>query len=111
MQKNLGVIAAMVVSVVAGSACASKGFVRTEVGDVNTKVNALGTSLEATQERTRQNEARIGEVDTKADGATRSAVEARAVGDAAVVRPRTSTPSCPAASTAWRPRRGGSSSR
>jgi len=58
---------AIVVSVMAGSACASKGFVRTQVGDVNTKVNTLGTSLEATQERTRQNEARIGEVDTKAD--------------------------------------------
>ena len=84
MRTNLGVVAAIVVSVMAGSACASKGFVRTQVGDVNTKVNTLGTSLEATQERTRQNEARIGEVDTKADTATRSAVEARAVGDAAV---------------------------
>jgi peptidoglycan-associated lipoprotein len=84
MRKNLGVLAAVIVGVMAGSACASKGFVRTQVGDVNTKVNTLGTSLEATQERTRQNEARIGEVDTKADAATRSAGEARAVGDAAV---------------------------
>ena len=84
MRKNLGGLAAVIVGVMAGSACASKGFVRTQVGDVNTKVNTLGTSLEATQERTRQNEARIGEVDTKADAATRSAGEARAVGDAAV---------------------------
>ena len=77
MRTNLGVVAAIVVSVMAGSACASKGFVRTQVGDVNTKVNTLGTSLEATQERTRQNEARIGEVDTKADAAGKSAQDAR----------------------------------
>lgn len=84
MRKHFGMTAAVVmVGVMAGSACATRKFVRTEVGDVNTKVNTLGTSLEATQERTRQNEARIGEVDTKADAAARSAVEARAVGDAA----------------------------
>jgi peptidoglycan-associated lipoprotein len=84
MRKHFGMTAAVVmVGVMAGSACATKKFVRTEVGDVNTKVNTLGTSLEATQERTRQNETRIAEVDTKADAATRSALEARAVGDAA----------------------------
>jgi outer membrane protein OmpA-like peptidoglycan-associated protein len=81
---NRYVATALAVTVAASSACATKKFVRTEVGDVNTKVNTLGTSLEATQERTRQNEAKIGEVDTKADAAGRSAVEARAVGEAAV---------------------------
>lgn len=83
MRMNMYVAAALAVTVTATSACATKKFVRTEVGDVNTKVNTLGTSLEATQERTRQNEAKIGEVDTKADAAGRSAGEARAVGDAA----------------------------
>ena len=83
MRKNMYVVAALAVTVAASSACATKKFVRTEVGDDNTKVNTLGTSLEATQERTRQNETKIGEVDTKADAAGRSAVEARAVGTAA----------------------------
>lgn len=82
MRTNTYLAVALAVTAAATSACATKKFVRTEVGDVNTKVNTLGTSLEATQERTRQNEMKIGEVDTKADAASRAAVEARAVGDA-----------------------------
>ncbi|HUE86069.1 MAG TPA: OmpA family protein [Vicinamibacterales bacterium] len=69
-------------------ACASKGFVRTEVGQVNDKVTTLGTSLEQTQERVRQAEGRITEVDSKAGEAQQSATEAqqaaRAANDAAV---------------------------
>lgn len=38
--------AALAVTAVATSACATKKFVRTEVGDVNTKVNTLGTALD-----------------------------------------------------------------
>lgn len=83
MRMNMWVTAALAVAVAATSACATKKFVRAEVGDVNTKVNTLSTSLEATQERTRQNEAKIGDVDSKADAAGRSAGEARAVGEAA----------------------------
>ena len=82
MRTNMYVAAALALTVAATSACATKKFVRTEVGDVNTEINTLGTSLEATQERTRQNETKIEEVDTKADAASRSAGEARAVGDA-----------------------------
>lgn len=82
MTKNTHFAVALAMTAALTSACATKKFVRTEVSDVNTKVNTLGTSLEATQERTRQNETKIGEVDTKADAATRSAAEARAVGDA-----------------------------
>ena len=51
------------------TACATKKFVRTSVGEVNTKVDSLGRSLEETQERTRQNETRIGEVDKTAQAA------------------------------------------
>ena len=41
----------------AGStACATKKFVRGEVGQVNTKVQGLSTQLEETQERTKKNE-------------------------------------------------------
>ena len=67
-----------VVLLAAGStACATKKFVRGEVGEVNTKVEGLSTQVEETQERTRKNEQKIGEVDTKADAAGKSAQEAR----------------------------------
>jgi outer membrane protein OmpA-like peptidoglycan-associated protein len=56
--------------------CATKGFVRTSVGEVNEKVDSLGRSVEENQERTRQNEARIGEVDQKAQAAASSAQQA-----------------------------------
>jgi peptidoglycan-associated lipoprotein len=79
------VLVAAILTLGAGStACASKGFVRDRVGEVNDKVGTLSDSLEETQERTRQNAARIGEVDEKASAAGRSAEEARiAAGDAA----------------------------
>ena len=40
------------------TACATKKFVRGEVGQVNNKVDTLSRSLEETQERTKANEAR-----------------------------------------------------
>ena len=60
--------------VIGGStACATKKFVRTSVGEVNDKVDANGKAIEETQERTRQNEGRIAAVDQKADAAGQSA--------------------------------------
>jgi peptidoglycan-associated lipoprotein len=77
----------------ATSACATKKMVRTEVGEVNGKVETLSRTVEETQERTRANEGRIGEVDQRAqaagqraDAAGRSATEARAAADAVNVR-------------------------
>ena len=68
----------------AGStACATKKFVRGEVGQVNTKVQGLSTQLEETQERTKKNEARIAEVDQKADAAGQSASAAQTSADSA----------------------------
>src|SRR5262249_48962993 len=58
------------------TACATKKFVRGSVGEVNQKVDSLGRSVEETQERTRQNEGRIGEVDQKAQAAGQSAQRA-----------------------------------
>ena len=55
------------------TACASKKFVRTSVGEVNEKVDSQGRSIEETQERTRRNEGRISEVDQKAGAAQQSA--------------------------------------
>jgi outer membrane protein OmpA-like peptidoglycan-associated protein len=46
------------------------------VGEVNDKVDSMGRSLEETQERTRRNEGRIGEVDQKAQQAQSAADQA-----------------------------------
>jgi peptidoglycan-associated lipoprotein len=58
------------------TACATKKFVRTSVGEVNEKVDSQGRSIEETQERTRKNEGRITEVDAKAAAADSKAVAA-----------------------------------
>jgi peptidoglycan-associated lipoprotein len=64
----------IVVLAVGGStACATKKYVRTSVGEVNEKVDSQGRAIEETQERTRKNEGRIAEVDTKAQAAAQSA--------------------------------------
>ena len=55
------------------TACATKKFVRTSVGEVNGKVDSLGRSVEETQERTRRNEGKITEVDQKAQAADQKA--------------------------------------
>src|SRR5260370_40655822 len=67
----------IVVLAIGGStACATKKFVRTSVGEVNDKVDSVGRSVEETQERTRRNEGRISEVDQKAGAAAQSAQQA-----------------------------------
>jgi outer membrane protein OmpA-like peptidoglycan-associated protein len=86
MRKSLFAASMLALSVAVAPACASKKFVRTEVGNVNTKVDTLSGTLEETQERTRQNEGRIGEVDKKAEAAGRSATDARQAADAAAAR-------------------------
>jgi peptidoglycan-associated lipoprotein len=73
MQKFLLATAVCTVALVGTSACATKGFVRTQVGQVSTKVDTLTTALEETQERTKQNETRIGQVDQRAGAAQTSA--------------------------------------
>jgi outer membrane protein OmpA-like peptidoglycan-associated protein len=79
MRNFMAALATMSVGLLAAggtTACATKKFVRTSVGEVNDKVDSLGRSVEQTQERTRQNEARIAEVDTKAQGAATAAQQA-----------------------------------
>jgi len=88
MRKSLA-MSMLALTVAVAPACATKKFVRTEVGNVNTKVDTLSTSLEETQERTRRNETRIGEVDQKAEAAGRSATEARGAADAAAASAKT----------------------
>jgi outer membrane protein OmpA-like peptidoglycan-associated protein len=88
MNRHIYTAAALVVTVAVAPACATKTFVRTEVGDVNAKVVTLSAALEDTQARTDRNETRIGEVDEKAEAAGRSATEARTAADAASVNAR-----------------------
>jgi peptidoglycan-associated lipoprotein len=86
------VLALSVAALAAGgsTACATKSFVKTRVGEVNDKVESVSKSLEETQERTRKNEAAIAEanqkivqVDQKAVAANQSATEARSAADTA----------------------------
>jgi len=76
VRSKLFVATAVTVLAIGSTACASKKFVRTSVGEVNTKVDSLGRSVEETQERTRQNEGRIKEVDAKAQAAGTAAQQA-----------------------------------
>ena len=79
MPRLLIAIPITVLTVGASQACATKNFVRSSVGDVNDKVEAVGRSLEQTQERTRRNEQKIAEVDDKAQAADESARVANSV--------------------------------
>src|SRR5262249_3540323 len=67
-----------VLAIGGSTACATKKFVRTSVGEVNDKVDSLGRSLEETQERTRQNETRIADVDQRAQAGVKQASDAAA---------------------------------
>jgi outer membrane protein OmpA-like peptidoglycan-associated protein len=86
---------AILVCVIAASAsaCATKGFVRESVSAVNEKVESLSQSIEATQAQTKENAARIEQVDQKAgqagsaaQTAQTSAMAARSAADAAAAR-------------------------
>jgi peptidoglycan-associated lipoprotein len=77
MRKSVFVVGLFTLTLAVAPACATKKFVRTEVGQVNDKVSTVGKSLEETQERVRQNEGRISEVDTKAGAAQTSANQAQ----------------------------------
>jgi outer membrane protein OmpA-like peptidoglycan-associated protein len=90
MRQLLVTVAAVSIMAGAGTACATKKFVRTQVDEVNGKVETLGQSLEATQQQTKENAARIAEVDQKAgqagtaaQNAQTAATQARGVADAA----------------------------
>jgi len=73
LQKFFIAVPIAVLAIGGSTACATKKFVRTSVGEVNDKVDSLGRSVEDTQERTRRNEGRIAEVDQKAQAADQKA--------------------------------------
>ena len=83
MKKFLVVAPILAMALGGTTACATKKFVRGEVTQVNDKVETLNRSLEETQERTRANEGRIGEVDQKAQAAAGAATAAQQRADEA----------------------------
>jgi outer membrane protein OmpA-like peptidoglycan-associated protein len=66
-RRSLNVLAVGFIVVGTTTACATKKFVRTEIDAVGQRVETLSQSIETTQEETRQNAARITQVDAKAD--------------------------------------------
>jgi outer membrane protein OmpA-like peptidoglycan-associated protein len=65
MKKVVMVVPVLALALSGTTACATKKFVRTNVGEVNDKVDTLSKSVEENQERTKANEARIGQVDQR----------------------------------------------
>jgi peptidoglycan-associated lipoprotein len=77
MRKPVLVVGLFALTLAVAPACATKKYVRTEVGQVNEKVATMGKSLEDTQERVRRNEGKITEVDARAAAAQNSATQAQ----------------------------------
>ena len=77
MHRALIAVAAVSIMALAGSACATKKFVKGEVDTVNGKVETLSQSIEATQQQTKENAGRITQVDQKADQANSAAMTAQ----------------------------------
>jgi peptidoglycan-associated lipoprotein len=86
MRRIVVAVPVMALMLAGSTACATKKFVNTRVGEVNTKVDSLGRTVEETQERTRTNEGRIAEVDQRAAAAGMTAEEARNAANAAGTR-------------------------
>ena len=83
MQKTLITATLLTFVLAGGTACATKKFVKDEVGGVNTKVDGLSKSVEENQQRTRQNEDKIAGVDQKAGAAQGAAGQAQQAASAA----------------------------
>jgi len=87
MRKSLLTLALFGLAVGGSAACATKGFVKEQVGQssqqLNAKMDTLSQSLEETQQRTRTNEGKINDVDQKATAAGTAAGEANNAANAA----------------------------
>jgi outer membrane protein OmpA-like peptidoglycan-associated protein len=83
MRKSLIAASLLSLTVALAPACATKKYVRTEVGNVNSKVDTLSGTVEQTQARVQQDEARIGQVDQKAEAAGTAATAAQNTATAA----------------------------
>ena len=98
-RRMLMLVPVAAIAIGGSTACATKKFVRTSVGQVNEKVDSLGRSIEETQERTRQNEGKIAEVDQKAAAANTAAAQAQGAADKANQAANTAATSANAANS------------
>ena len=87
MKKLVFVVPVLALALSGTTACATKKFVRTSVGEVNDKVDTLSKSVEENQERTKANEARIGEVDQRVSQAAAQADQKAVQAAAETFRP------------------------
>ena len=76
MKRLLMVVPVVALAIGGSTACATKKFVRTEVGAVNDKVGTLSQQLEQNEQRTKENEQKIAQVDQRAGVADQKAVAA-----------------------------------
>lgn len=83
MRMMLKQVALVGVVALVASACATRGFVRTETAVVDAKVDTLAATVEETQERTLQNEEQVGVVDQRAQAAGQAAEMSQQAADAA----------------------------
>ena len=73
MQKLVVAAPILAIALAGSGACATKKMVRQGIGEVNDKVETLSKSVEENQERTRANEAKITDVDQRAQAASSKA--------------------------------------
>jgi outer membrane protein OmpA-like peptidoglycan-associated protein len=93
MKKLLLALPIIAIALGGSSACATKTYVKTRVGEVNDKVETLSKSVEENQDRTRKNEAaiaetnqKVGQVDQRVTGADKRAADARTAADSAAAK-------------------------
>jgi len=78
MKRLLFAIPVVALALGGSTACATKKFVRTEVGAVNDKVGTLSQQLEQNEQRTKENETKIAAVDDRVTQTDQKAVAAGA---------------------------------
>jgi outer membrane protein OmpA-like peptidoglycan-associated protein len=83
MRKVVLAVPVLALALSGTTACATKKFVRTNVAEVNQKVDTLARTVEETQERTRANEGKITEVDNRVTQVDQKAGQAGQRADAA----------------------------
>lgn len=83
MKQFMLVVPVLALAIGGSTACATKKFVRTEVGAVNEKVGTLTGQLEQNEQRTKENETKIAQVDERVTQTDQKAVAANQSADAA----------------------------
>lgn len=83
MKQFMLVVPVLALAIGGSTACATKKFVRTEVGAVNDKVGTLTGQVEQNEQRTKENETKIAQVDERVTQTDQKAVAANQAADAA----------------------------